>query len=236
MSKVETSPDTIKEFFNLSLEKKQAIFIYSGWASILFRTKEKIIAFDIGEKGITNEALSSIQQLDLHLYSHAHWDHFSPKVTKKLFDLTKAPLIVEPMIVKEIPNEIPRDNIRVTSVDEIINISGFGISSTVGIHTRPITLYRVKWKETSIFHGADSGYVNLSKLNADFAFIPTGSPSPSCSPEEGSKMVMDIQPHLAIAMHGTTKQMQKFKELVEEKLPECSVIIPKMNQITKIVL
>ncbi|WP_455465219.1 MBL fold metallo-hydrolase [Candidatus Hodarchaeum mangrovi] len=236
MSQLETIPDTIKKFYNLPLEEKQAFFIYSGWASIIFRTKEKILAFDIGEKGITTEALNSIQQLDLHLYSHTHWDHFSPRVIKKLFELTKAPLIAEPMVAKEIPNEIPRDRIKIPSKDEIIHISGFEITSTVGIHPRPITLFRVKWNETSIFHGADSGYVNLTKFNADLAFIPTGTPSPSCSPEKGLKMVIDIQPHIAIAIHGTTKQMQKFKELVEKKLPECSVIIPNMNQITKVAL
>jgi len=37
-------------------------------------------------------------------------------------------------------------------------------------------------------------------------------------------------------MHGTKKQMQKFQQLVQKKLPECSVVIPKQNQITQITI
>ncbi|MFX0182585.1 MAG: MBL fold metallo-hydrolase [Candidatus Hodarchaeota archaeon] len=236
MSKEETTPDLIKDIYNLPLGEKEAAFIYSGWARILFRTKEKTIAFDIGAKGITTEGLNFIKHLDLHLYSHTHRDHFSPRVTKKLFKQTNAPLIVEPMVTEEIPEEIPSESIQVLSTGETKQISGFEIRSTVGIHPRPITLFCFKWDKISIFHGADSGHVNLSRLKAEFAFIPTGRPSPSCSPEEGLKMVMDVQSQVAVAMHGTTKQMQEFKHLVEKNMPECSVIIPEKGKITKILI
>ncbi len=230
-----TTLNTIQQFYNTPLEEKEAIFIYSGWASILFRTKEKVIAFDIGDKGIANEALGSVTKLDLQLYSHTHWDHFSPRVIKMLYEKTNAPMIVEPVIIEEISEEIPMEMIKSAS-GENIRISDFEISSVVGIHPRSITLFKVKWFETSIFHGADSGYVDLSKMKANILFVPTGTPSPSCSPEEGLKMALDVQPKVAIAMHGTKKQMQKFQQLVQKKLPECSVVIPKQNQITQITI
>lgn len=203
---------------------------------ILFRTKEKIIAFDLGEKGIQSEGLNLICNLDLHTYSHTPWDHFSPKVTQQLFNQTKAPLIAEPMIIDEMPEGIPSESVHVATPDKNIHLAGFEIVSAIGVHPRPITIFTAKWGEISIFHGADSGYVDLYNLKAKLAFVPTGSPSPSCSPENGYKMVKDIQPQVVIAMHGRPKQMQKFKCLLEKKIPGCSVIIPEIGEITRLFL
>lgn len=65
---------------------------------------------------------------------------------------------------------------------------------------------------------------------AKLAFLPTGFPSPSCSPESALRLALDLEPHVAVAMHGKLAQMDKFKALVKKELPETTVIIPKKNK------
>jgi L-ascorbate metabolism protein UlaG (beta-lactamase superfamily) len=174
-----------------------------------------------------------IENLDLHFYSHNHWDHFSSNVTEQIFELTSAPVIAERQVASELENKITDKKLKSTISGKTITINGFEIKAISGIHPCPITLFRVKWEEGSFFHGADSGYVPLKDYPADIAFIPTGSPSPSCSPEKALKMVLDVEPKVAIAMHGTKRQMEKFKTLTNKELPDITVIIPLVNKPTK---
>ncbi len=227
----------LKEFYNSSLEKNEVAFLYFGWAGILLRAKEKIIAFDIGKKCLDDKQLQMVNHLDLHLYSHTHWDHFDPTVTLELFQNTKAPIIVEPKVYDEFRDMYKgkysqiQDKLYRADSRKPMKINGFSIDTIIGIHPRPISLFRILWNSFSVFHGADSGYVSLVDYPSNLAFIPTGTPSPSCSPENGLKMVLDISPKVVVAIHGTTKQMLKFKSLVSDKLPDTSIIIPELKEL-----
>ncbi|MFX0088132.1 MAG: MBL fold metallo-hydrolase [Candidatus Hodarchaeota archaeon] len=229
--------NVLKEFYNSSLEETEVAFIYFGWAGILLRAKDKVIALDIGKKCLEDKQLQMVNNLDLHLYSHTHWDHFDPAVTLKLFQNTNAPIIVEPKIYDEFIDMYNdkylqiQDKLYRADPKKPLNINGFSIDTIIGIHPRPISLFRISWKDFSIFHGADSGYVSLSDFPSKLAFIPTGTPSPSCTPENGLKMVLDISPKAVVAIHGTPKQMLKFKSLVSEKLSGTSTIIPKLKEL-----
>lgn len=226
----------IKDLYTVTLEENQTVFTYFGWAGIILRTKRHALAFDIGEKCIHKSEINLIENLDLQLYSHTHWDHFTPPVTKKIFENTEAPVIVEPQVAVELTNDIPADKLKSINSGDTLKINDFEIKAILGVHPRPITLFRVKWSECNLFHGADSGYVPLKDYSADLAFIPTGSPSPSCSPLNALQMLLDIEPQIVVAMHGTKKQMQKFKTLALEKLPETKVILPEVNKPIKLTL
>jgi len=65
---------------------------------------------------------------------------------------------------------------------------------------------------------------------AKLAFLPTGLPSPSCSPESALKFTLDLKPRVAVAMHGKLAQMNKFKTLVKKGLLDTTVIIPEKNK------
>lgn len=236
LSETTEKSNPIAELYNIPLEdENELLFLYFGWAGIIMRAKDNtVIAIDIGKKSMVKDQLNSIQNLNLQLYSHTHWDHFHRPVTKKLFNLTAAPVIAEPQVALELQKPIPSDKLISLKSGETINVDKFEVRAIAGIHPRPITLFWVKWEECSFFHGADSGYVPLQDYSADIAFIPTGSPSPSCSVENGLKMVFDIQPQVVVAMHGFKRQMEKFKALVVKKLPDTTVIIPAVQEITKI--
>lgn len=227
----------LEEFFNYSLEENEVAFIYFGWAGILLKTNRKTIAIDIGKESLPIKQLKRINHLDLVLHSHSHWDHFDPETTLELSQNTQAPTIIEPQITEEFQNQTNQKisqiikNLILADPNNPITVNEFTIDTIVGIHPRPISIFRILWDNLRVFHGADSGYVSLNKFPSNVAFIPTGTPSPSCSPENGLKMVLDLQPKIVIAMHGKSTQMEKFKKLVKEKLPNTEVIIPKLNKI-----
>ena len=212
----------------------EVAFIYFGWAGILLKTRGKTIAFDLSNYIMKEHNLSYIKKLDLQLNSHIHYDHFEVPSTLQLYEQTKANVIAEPQVHAELVGKIPEDALHLGSPDKILNINNFLIKSVVGIHPKPITLFHVEWNGFSIFHGGDSDYIPLSECSSDIAFIPTGSPSPSCSPEKGLKMVLDVKPDIAIAVHGTKSQTKKFSRLVKESIPETNVVIPEKNVITQI--
>ena len=71
-------------------------------------------------------------------------------------------------------------------------------------------LYQIKMGGITLFHGGDSGYVTLKDYPSDIAFVPIGRMSPTASPENAYKMVVDVKPEVAVAMHGSDKQKQQF--------------------------
>ncbi|MHA2245770.1 MAG: MBL fold metallo-hydrolase [Candidatus Hodarchaeales archaeon] len=226
--------DPISDLIRLSLKEDDFAFIYFGWAGILLKAKQRIIAFDLCEYILKKKKVEMITSLDLQLNSHIHGDHFDLGSTKQFFQQTGAKIIVDPQIFVELKNEVPNEVLFSAIPNKPINIGDFTVNSIEGIHPSPISVFHVKWNGLSVFHGGDSDYVPLDSYQADLAFIPTGSPSPSCSPEKGLKMVLDIKPAIAVATHGTKEQMGKFKALVAKELPDTEVVIPEKNELIKL--
>ncbi|MFX0182309.1 MAG: MBL fold metallo-hydrolase [Candidatus Hodarchaeota archaeon] len=218
------------------MQKNELTFIYLGFAGIILRTKDNTLAFDLGEKCISKEDIIGIKTLDIQFYSHTHWDHFDIDVTKELFSHTRAKIVAEAQVYEELSNimESELSVLNIAKPGETLSINGFEVDTAVGVHPRPISIFRVKWADFSIFHGADSGPVSLKNYHADVAFLPTGTPSPTCSPENALKMALDIKPKVIVAMHGTVKQMTKLKSIAEKRIPDVKIILPQQNEVMKI--
>lgn len=226
----------IQELYALSLEKKDVAFIYLGFAGIILRTTEKTLAFDVGELCIQNDEIEALESLDIHFYSHSHFDHWDLEVSMKIFETTGARIIAEPAIVKEMIGRVSSDMLVAATPDNLLNVEGYEISAVTGVHGRPITLFRLKGANFSIFHGADSGPVPLKDYASDVAFLPIGSPSPTCSPEKALQMARDISPKVIVAMHGTQAQIRKFGKIIEKEMPNTAVMIPEPLELMKISL
>lgn len=71
-----------------------------------------------------------------------------------------------------------------------------------------------------IFHGGDSGYSQSIKDlgRADVAFLPTGDPSPTASPEDAMKMALDLSPKLVVLFHGSPEEHASFTDEAGSKL------------------
>jgi L-ascorbate metabolism protein UlaG (beta-lactamase superfamily) len=217
----------------LSLKENDFAFIYFGWAGILLKAKRKIIAFDLCEYVLKKKNVEKITSLDLQLNSHIHGDHFDLESSKQFFQQTGAKIIVEPQVFDELKNEVPNEVLFRAIPNKPITVDDFTVNSIEGIHPSPISIFHITWNDLRVFHGGDSDYVPLENYQADLAFIPTGSPSPSCSPEKGLKMAVDINPSIAVATHGTKTEMEKFKTLVAKELPDTEVVIPEKNELIK---
>ncbi|MHA2176596.1 MAG: MBL fold metallo-hydrolase [Candidatus Hodarchaeales archaeon] len=236
MSKKKSSTDPIIELMSIELAEREVAFIYFGWAGILLKTRNKILAFDVSNYILKKHDIRNINSLDLQFNSHTHYDHFELPSTQQMYQQTQAKIIAEPQVYTELEGKIPEDDLFVGKPEKPLQINEFKIKSIVGIHPRPITLFHVEWNNFKVFHGGDSDYIPLSEFPTDLAFIPTGSPSPSCSPEKGLKMTVDLNPTIAVAMHGTKTQTQKFEKLVKKELPETKVLLPEKNKFSQFTL
>ncbi|MFX0093494.1 MAG: MBL fold metallo-hydrolase [Candidatus Hodarchaeota archaeon] len=224
--------DPINDLTALSLNDVEFAFINFGWAGILLKAKQKTVAFDLCKQNL-KQNVAKINILDIQFNSHIHGDHFDIKGTTQLFQQTGAKIVVESTIFEELKGKIPNEALFSANPDKPINIDEFTINSIEGSHLCPICLFQVEWNNFSVFHGGDSDYVPLENYQTDLAFIPTGSPSPTCSPEKGLKMVLDVKPKVVVPMHGTKAQMKKFETLIARELPKTKVIIPEKNQLIK---
>jgi len=227
----------IKELLTLSIEKNEVVFIYFGYSGVIFRTINKTIAIDMCKMCFgAEDQIKALKSLNLQFNTHTHRDHFDVETTTKIFEISGAKVIADIQVVKGLENKIPSDNLKALMSGEKFSTNGVEISAVSGVHPGSITLFKIEFPEFSIFHGGDSGCIPLKDYTADLAFLPTGAPSPSCSPENALKMALDVNPKVVVTMHGNQDQMQKFKALVLKEKPDLNVIIPKIGKPQKIIL
>jgi L-ascorbate metabolism protein UlaG (beta-lactamase superfamily) len=228
--------ESVDQLYDADLGPKEFAFIYVGYAGILLRTGDIVIALDPAD--LFSKVKKHIRSLNLITYSHSHHDHYNLTNAVALHKATEAPIISEYNMVEELRKEIPEE--KVISGPEIFqtvrdgpkhNLNDIRAVLHRGVHPRQIIQFRVTIGKLKVFHAADSGYWPVGKQKVDVAFLPTGSPSPTCHPGVALAMAMDIRPTFAIAIHGDDKQRQKFKDLVEYELPDTQVIIPHVNEL-----
>ncbi|MFX0062340.1 MAG: MBL fold metallo-hydrolase [Candidatus Hermodarchaeota archaeon] len=223
--KVSDKVNAIRRLFEMSLEAKEIAFIYMRYSAVILRTQKATIGIDLG-KYILKKEVQAIENLDLLLHTHGHHDHFDSQTTKDIFDLTGTNVVVEPSIAENLQEIIPSDKLFSAHQDKRLQIDDFEINTVEGVHPCPISLYRIIYDQFDVFHGGDSGYIPLKEYPANLAFLPIGTPSPSCSPEIALKMAQDLNSKMVIAVHGTKNQCKKFEELAKKKMSELKVIIP----------
>ncbi len=233
MSENHNTLEAIKAFFEISIEKQEIAFIYIGYAGILLRVPKGTLAFDLG-KSLSKEAAEAIPCLDLLFFTHTHWDHYHAPNANRILKTTSSHIIAEPQVAEDLSSRIPHEYLITANPASPVTLKGYEVIPVVGVHPRPITLFHVTHKTTSIFHGGDSGYVPIKNQSVDVAFLPVGAPSPSCTPKTALQFSQDLIPKVAVAMHGNSKQMKQFKELVNEALPGVRVIIPELFTPTRV--
>ena len=228
--------ESVDRLYNVELEPKDFAFIYAGYAGILLRSKDKVVALDPAD--LFSKVRKQLRSLDLITYSHSHHDHYNLSDAIALYKQTDATIISEYNMVEELHSRIPPE--KVLSGPEVFqslrggpkfNLDGIKAELHRGVHPRPIVQCRVTIGRLKVFHAADSGYWPVGKGKVDVAFLPTGWPSPTCAPGVALAMAMDLKPTFAVAVHGQDEQNQTFKRLVEHKLPDTTVVIPRVNEL-----
>jgi L-ascorbate metabolism protein UlaG (beta-lactamase superfamily) len=224
-----------EKFYSLPLEAEEAAFMYVGYSGVLLRTPEATVAFDLADLLGENE-IKALEGLDLLLYTHGHGDHYKKGTALRVFEATSPHVIAESSVARDLRGKIPDDYLTVAETGKTYSIRGFNVTAIEGVHRGPIILYLVKVDDKTVFHGGDSGYVPLEVFTADLAFLPTGDPSPTASPEYALKMTGDLNPQVVVAFHGSDDQNRELGKILEEKMPQTKLIIPEVFKPEKITL
>ena len=220
MSKV----DAFRKLFASPLGKDEVNLMYLGYSGVIVRTSRRVIIIDPADL-LKDDEVKTLKGVDLLLFTHSHWDHYKSDVTLNIFKATKTPILAEPMVANDLKGKVPADKLIAATPGKAYTFNEISVNTVQGIHRGPINLYQIKIGELSMFHAGDSGYVQVKDYPSDFAFLPTGSPSPTASPEYALKMAMELKPSVAVAIHGSADQSKEFEAKMKEKMPKTSVII-----------
>ncbi len=216
----------LSELLSMPLGDNEAVFMrLNRFSSIIVRVADKTVLFDPAT--LVTEELDILNKngVDLILYTHRHYDHFSSATAMKLFKGSQPTIAIDPSLSPYFKDNIPQKNLITTESGKSFSTGNITIDSLEGKHIGPIMLFRITVNDIKIFHGGDSAYVSLQTMASHLAFVPTGSPSPTCNPEYAFQMVSDVKPQIAVPMHGIEEEHNEFKQLMDVKMPDTKVVI-----------
>jgi L-ascorbate metabolism protein UlaG (beta-lactamase superfamily) len=197
---------------------------YLGVSGFIIRSLSHALLIDPAGM-LKGDELSALKGINLVLFTHDHLDHFSSGKMRDIFKDTAAPILAEPKVARKLDGKIPAEKLVSAENGKNYTLGDVAVRAIQGIHRGPIMLYQIKMDDLTVFHGGDSGYVSLKDCPSNVAIVPVGGMSPTASPENAYKMVVDVKPDVAIAMHGSDKQKQQFAEKVKETMPQVPVHI-----------
>ena len=216
----------IVDFFAAQLKDNELGLFYLGVSGFIVRTKNQAVIIDPAGF-LKNNEVTALKSVSVMLFTHNHLDHFNSGKTQTLFKATDATILAEAKVADKLSGKIPADKLVSALSGKTYRYGDVTVTAVQGIHRGPIMLYQVKMGGITVFHGGDSGYVNLKDYSSDVAIVPVGRMSPTASPEKAFKMVSDIKPKVAVVMHGSDKQKIQFEQKVKDGMPQAIVIIMK---------
>mgnify|MGYP000288816686 CR=1 FL=1 len=227
--------ESLENFYKIEVTPNSVEVMYLGYSGILLRTVKHVLAFDVDEL-ISKKDVKNIKKLDVLLFTHGHYDHFEKKVTVELYKKTEAKVVCEEAVYNKLKKSIPETHLIKVTPGSVINVNEVSVEAIKGRHVGPIILYLIEVDGIKIFHGGDSDYVPLYPRRANIAIVPTGTPSPTASPDAAYRMVVDLRPNIAIPVHGKESQHMEFEEKVKKYYPETKVVILELLKPTFISL
>jgi L-ascorbate metabolism protein UlaG (beta-lactamase superfamily) len=226
----------IKELYSLKLDKDDLAFLFLGYAGIVLRSNSGNLAFDIGDS-LQVKYMKMLHDIDLLFYTHIHGDHFNLRKAIHFQEITNAHVVAESDVMEELKDKIPSE--RLTLADpgldhSKLSVERYTIQAVRGVHSGSFSQYHVKKNTLNLFHAGDSGYFGLGRFPTKIAFIPTGAPSPWCAPEVALAIALHIKPKVAVATHGTNKQMKRFRNLMQQEMQDVEVLLPRKFKSIKV--
>ena len=199
------------------------------------RTSNFTIGIDVANM-LSEEDTRNVK-IDLLVYTHIHGDHFDATTAKKIFEETECVIAAEHSVYEALLGEIHVEKLielRGGETREIYLKSGkVTLKRVYGTHPVQIIVFMLEADGLRIFHGGDSGYVSsIRGLGyADIAFLPTGDPSPSASPEDAEKMALDLAPKTIVLIHGSKTQHDTFASRIGKSPNPSKVILAETGKV-----
>jgi L-ascorbate metabolism protein UlaG (beta-lactamase superfamily) len=216
--------EEINRFATTPLQKNELALFYLGVSGFIIRSGNHTVLIDPAGM-LKGDELEVLKAVNLVLYTHDHLDHFSLGKTQEIFKETAAPIIAEAKVAGKLERKVPAEKLVSAENGKSYSLGDVIVTAIQGIHRGPIMLYQLKMDDITVFHGGDSGYVNLKDYPSRVAIVPVGRMSPTASPENAYKMVVDVKPDVVVTMHGSDKQKHQFEEKVKETNPQVTVHI-----------
>ena len=234
---ISSSFASVDTFFGSPCSENEVKFICFKESTVIIKVANKTILID-PSSNIRKETIEKLKSdsLDLVMFTHDHYDHYNHSAAIDIYNATGAQIVAESIVANSLKKEIPKEKITVSKKKGRYEFDGIEVTAIKGKHIGPIILYHIKIGDIRIFHGGDSSYVSLEKYPSDVAFVPTGEPSPTCSPKKAYKMARDMKPQVAVAIHGSPTQKKKFKEKMDADMAATSVVIPNYSEPVTITL
>lgn len=211
------------------MPKARISFVYLGYACVISLLEEYTLVFDPADM-IGEEEIDKLRKPIITLYTHAHDDHFHARTALRLYEMKASFFVSNPEVHRTLMDFLPSHSCRVLEPRRGVRVGPLRIFAIGGSHAEPSNIYYVVSEHLRVIHGDSSGYVDLSKLSADVAFMPTGSPSLDASPENAARMARDVKARYAVAIHGTEEQMNEFKSILERECPSCRALVPEVGR------
>jgi L-ascorbate metabolism protein UlaG (beta-lactamase superfamily) len=216
----------LNTLFSKPLKDKDIAVMFLSYSGVIVRTAGGTFVIDPANL-LADADIAALKKNGLKavLYTHGHGDHLDVATAKALVRETGAVIVAEPAVAATLKaaGGIPADKLITAVAGKDVQAGGLTVRGFVGKHVGPIMLYRVQLGSLRFFHGGDSAYVPIHDGAADLAFLPTGNPSPTASPDSAFKMAKDVKPKVALLMHGAEAQHAAFKKLAESFLPDMTV-------------
>jgi len=214
----------LKKLYSTEVAEDEIALLYLGYSAIAVKTSGLVLLFDPANLVSPSEA----EKLDLILFTHGHYDHFDASRAIELHRATGAPIVVEPSLYGSLKGALPEN--KLFKAVGTLSVDGITVDCIEGRHVGPITLYLVELENVKIFHGGDSAYVPLYPRQADLAIVPTGSPSPTASPDDAYRMVVDLRAKAVVPVHGSEGQHRELERRLRENYPGARVYFAKAGE------
>ncbi|MCS7386992.1 MAG: MBL fold metallo-hydrolase [archaeon GB-1867-005] len=225
--------EALKNLYEIPISKGEVALLYLKYSGVIVRTESSVFAFDPADL-LGKDEVDLLLKLDALIYTHGHTDHYNKIVAKLIHSKTGAHVIAEPLVARDLMDVIPSGKLILASPGNVYDLGKFKVTPIKGLHRGPINLYLIEGEDLTIFHGGDSAYVPLESYRADLAMVPTGTPSPTASPQDAFKMVSALKPKAAAAFHGSKHEHQEFIDLVKRNLPQVKAIALEEKKLMKL--
>ncbi len=225
-----------RSFFAKSQNENEIKFIFLGNSGVILNCSQGTVVIDPATL-LADYDIEQLRQADnvVVLYTHGHGDHFNSSAAVQLQKATNAKILCDGLVYQTLAGKIAQEHLIEGLDGKSYDFGRLAVDVISGRHASPINLYRISMGRLRIFHGGDSGHVSLQNYPSDIAFVPTGMPSPSASPEDAFKMVADLKPKVVVTMHGAEHQHRSLEDSINSRIPDTTVVIPT-KQVSKSIM
>lgn len=173
---------------------------------------------------------ADLNDIDLILISHEHFDHFDKKAVESIVKQNNALVVAHDSILNEL--ELERRFLCPLNLNQKLNVRNLNIEAFTAHH--PESFYPIGFlvsaKGKSIYFSGDTSLIDdFSKINVDLALLPIGG-TYTMDCVDSVKATKLIKPKFVVPMHYNTFGMIKadaneFKRKIEKSVLETKPIL-----------